>query len=104
MQAQVWFTVEEAAAYLRQSVRKFTSLPITAHGHGARKVYHRDALDAWMFANPWHDSTSAAPATTSIGPNKGNVSDALLVRLTAKRLRPYKPRKKPNSTASSRPR
>ena len=95
---QVWFTVPEAAAYLRQSVRKFAELGITAHGSGARKVYHRDALDAWMFSNPWPDSTNAARATTSTGPKMANVSGALLERLTAKRLRPYKPRKKQNST------
>ena len=85
---QVWFTVEEAAAYLRQSVRKFSDLPISANGRGARKVYHRDALDAWMFANPWPDSTNADRATTSIGQKTDNVSGALLERLRGKRLRP----------------
>src|SRR5574337_939269 len=91
---QVWFNVAEAASYLRQSVRQFNRLGISANGKGARKVYHRDALDAWMFAHPWQSSTNAGRATTLTGANADNVSGALLDRLTAKRLRPYRPRKK----------
>lgn len=96
---QVWYTVEEAAAYLRQSTRKFAELGIAAHGKGARKVYHRDSLDAWMFAHPWRNSTDAARAITSIGARADNVSADLLVKLQGKRLRPYRPRRKPNSPA-----
>src|SRR5690348_1217505 len=98
---QVWFTVPEAAAYLRQSLRQFNRLRIEANGSGARKVYHRDALDAWMFAHPWQPSENAVPRGSLTGAKTENVSDALLERLRGKRLRPYRPRKTRNSTASS---
>lgn len=96
---QMWFTVPEAARYLRQSLRKFTELGIEAHGEGARKVYHRSVLDAAMLARPWLRSTNAAPATTSIGRRAGSVAEPRLDALVAKRRRPFKARKKPNSAA-----
>ncbi len=91
---QTWFTVEEAAAHLRQSVRQFNRLDIPAHGEGARKVYHRESLDAWMLAHPWQVSTPEDPASTSDGGKTTTPTGALSARLQGQRLRPYKPRKK----------
>lgn len=88
---QQWFTVKEAAEYLRQSLRKFTDLGIQAHGHGARKVYHRPILDAAMLARPWQTSGSFTRDTDFIAQGSARYGD-LADRLANVRKRPYKPR------------
>src|SRR6185312_4268199 len=93
-----WLTVPEAAEYCRCSVRAFLNMHLAAHDAGGRKVYHRQSLDAAIMARTWRNSTSAAPVTTSTGQRAANDSGAVSGRLTAQRLRPYKPRKKQNST------
>ena len=77
-----WLTEAEAAEYCRCSLWSFRKMGLPAHNSGGRKVYFRETLDRCLQARPW----SRGAAATSVPP-----ADA---RLSAIRLRPYKPRKK----------
>lgn len=80
-----WMTVEEAAEYLRCSLRSFLRMRLPAHDSGGRKVYHRGSLDAAILARPWRRTEDPFPESLALQP----VND----RLSTKRIRPYRPRK-----------
>lgn len=94
-----WLTEPEAATYARCSLWAFRKMRLPAYDSGGRKVYHRATLDAALLSRPWQPSTSAATPTTSTGGKAGSSTADLSARLTAKRLRPYAPRKRLNSGA-----
>jgi hypothetical protein len=96
----VWLTEQEAADYCRCCLKSFRRMGLPASNSGGRKVYHRANLDQALLTRPWRPSTSAARPTTSTGERAAFSTDALSERLTAKRRRPYAPRRKPNSTGS----
>ena len=77
-----WLTEAEAAQYCRCSLWAFRKMGLPASNSGGRKVYFRETLDRCLHARPWSREPSATPVP---------LEDP---RLSAVRLRPYKPRKK----------
>jgi hypothetical protein len=89
-----WLLEAEAAEYCRCSLWAFRKMGIPAKNSGGRKVYSRASLDEVIEGRDWTRSLrggAAAPQTSSRRPELGD-------RLTAVRLRPYKPRKKSTPT------
>src|SRR5690606_41119454 len=93
-----WLTEAEAATYCRCSLWAFRKMRLDAKDSGGRKVYHRASLDAALHSRPWRPSTSAASPTTSTGGKMASSTADPSGRLTARRLRPYAPRKKRSAT------
>jgi len=77
-----WLTESEAADYCRCSLWAFRKMGLHAYNSGGRKVYFRDAIDRCLHSRPW-SRAQLVPSAPPADP-----------RLSAVRLRPYKPRKK----------
>lgn len=77
-----WLTEAEAAEYCRCSLWAFRRMGLPANNSGGRKVYFRETLDACIHARPWSREPRVVP------------NSPLDARLSAIRLRPYKPRTK----------
>lgn len=86
---QEWLLEAEAAEYCRCSVWAFRKMGAPAKNSGGRKVYRRSTLDEFIRSRPWEHSPRGG------GAKKAASRADLPVNLTAVRLRPYKPRKKP---------
>lgn len=94
-----WLTEQEAALYCRCSLWSFRQMNLPAQNSGGRKVYHRTTLDASIHARTWQRSTPAAEPGTSTSVSTGGRSDIRSKLQSAKRLRPFVPRKRQNSEA-----
>lgn len=93
-----WLTEKEAAEYCRCSLWAFRAMHLPAKNSGGRKVYHRDLLDASIQARPWQRTAASPEFRASTSVSTAGKSDILLKLQNAKRLRPYKPRKKQSSS------
>ena len=87
-----WLTEPEAAEYCRCSLRAFRHMRLPAQNSGGRKVYNRANLDAALLARPWYPSSVRTPLAITT-PKSDELALLYGDRLTARRLRPYKPRK-----------
>lgn len=98
-----WLTESQAAEYAGCSLSNFRTMRLPAYNSGGRKVYCIPDIDAAIRARPWQPSTSVADPSTFSGASAASNSAVLSARLTGKRLKPYAPRKRRSSLASSSP-